>query len=82
MNNASRLQQVANMITQFKNPKQAVLSMKGKINNPMISNLIQYAENGDTQKIENFGRNFFKSQNVDLDEEMNNLYTIMNAFKK
>lgn len=63
--------QVINMIKNMKNPKEAVISMIKTNNNPMIKNLVEMAEKGDTKGVENFARNIFKEQGRDFDNEIN-----------
>lgn len=63
--------QVINMIKSMKSPKDAVISMIKTNNNPMIKNLVEMAEKGDTKGVENFARNIFKEQGRDFDTEMN-----------
>lgn len=70
--------QFMNMIKGFKNPKEAVINMVKSNNNPMIKNLVEMAEKGDTQGVENFARNIMKEQGRDFDAEMGNF---MNNFK-
>lgn len=50
------------------NPQQAIQKIIGNTN-PMMSNLIQMAQNGDTKGIEEFARNVFKEQGRDFDKE-------------
>ena len=70
------------MITLLKgirNPKQAVLNMIGNNNtNPMIKNLVEMANNGNKQGIEEFARNYYKEQGKDFDKEFSNF---MDNFK-
>lgn len=63
--------QFMNMLKGIKNPKDAVINMIKSNNNPMIKNLVEMAENGDTKGVENFARNVFKEQGRNFDEEMN-----------
>lgn len=48
-------------------PKGIVKQVAG--NNPMINNLINMAEKGDNQGIENFARNVLKERGLNYDEE-------------
>ena len=48
-------------------PKGIVKQLAG--NNPMLENLINMAEKGDNQGIENFARNVLKERGLDYDEE-------------
>ena len=47
--------------------EQMIQSMGG--NNPMLSNLIQLAKNGNKQNLEQFARNIMKEQGRDFDKE-------------
>lgn len=49
-------------------PKGIVKQLAG--NNPMLGNLINMAEKGDNQGIENFARNVLKERGMNLDEEL------------
>lgn len=61
--------QFMNMLKGIKNPKEAVINMIKSNNNPMLKNLIEMAEKGQNDKIEEFARNLFKEQNRDFDQE-------------
>lgn len=61
--------QIINMLKGMKNPKEAVISMVKSNNNPMIKNLVEMAEKGNAEGIENFARNIFKEQGRDFDKE-------------
>lgn len=52
-------------------PKQIAINMIKNNSNPIFSNLIQMAEKGDQQGVENFARNYFKEQGKDFDTEFN-----------
>ncbi len=52
------------------NPKQIVMKLMEKNNNPVINNLIQMAQKGDNKGIENFARNYLKERNIDFDAEI------------
>lgn len=49
-------------------PKQIVMNMVGN-NNPIMKNLIEMAEKGDTKGVENFARNMMEEQGKDFDKE-------------
>lgn len=61
--------QIINMLKGMKSPKEAVISMVKSNNNPMIKNLVEMAEKGNTEGVENFARNVFKEQGRDFDKE-------------
>lgn len=66
MNNSM---QFMNMLKGIKSPKDAVINMIKTNNNPMIKNLVEMAEKGQNDKIEEFARNLFREQNRDFDQE-------------
>ena len=70
--------QIINMLKGMKSPKEAVISMVKSNNNPMIKNLVEMAEKGDNEGIENFARNMFREQGRDFDSEIKQF---MNNFK-
>lgn len=47
-------------------------------NNPMLKNLIDMAEKGDNQSVENFARNLLKERGLDLDTEMSKMKKTLN----
>ena len=63
--------QLVNMLKGIKNPKEAVINMIKTNNNPMVKSLVEMAEKGDSQGVENFARNMLKEQGRDFDAEMN-----------
>ena len=64
------------MMTKGMTPKGLVMNMAG--NNPIIKNLIEMADKGDTQGIEQFARNVFKEQGKDFDKEYGEMKKIFN----
>lgn len=64
--------QFMSMLKSIKNPKEAVINMIKSNNNPMLKNLVEMAEKGDTKGVENFARNILKEQGRNFDSEMNN----------
>lgn len=70
--------QIINMLRGMKSPKEAVISMVKSNNNPMIKNLVEMAEKGDSQGVENFARNLYAQQGRDFDKEFGEF---MNNFK-
>lgn len=59
-------------------PQQFIEKMIVNNSNPMLLNLVQMAQKGDKQGIENFARNLYKEQGRDFDKEFNEF---MNYFK-
>ena len=43
--------------------------MNKQLNNPILKEVINKAQNGDTKGVEEFARNLFKEQNRDFDKE-------------
>lgn len=58
-----------NFMKTVKNPKQAVINMINSNGNPMLKNLVEMAEKGDSKGIEEFARNLYKEQGRDFDKE-------------
>lgn len=71
--------QMMNLLKGAKNPKDAVINMIKSNNNPMIKNLVEMAEKGQNDKIEEFARNLFREQNKDFDQEFNNFKSMFNG---
>lgn len=61
--------QMMSLLKNIKNPKEAVMSLVESNNNPMLKNLVEMAEKGDYQGVENFARNMYKEQGKNFDEE-------------
>lgn len=57
-------------------PKGIVKQLAG--NNPILGNLINMAEKGDNQGVENFARNVLKERGMDFDKEFS---TFKETFK-
>ena len=70
--------QIMNLLKGAKSPKDAVINMIKSNNNPMIKNLVEMAEKGNSDGIETFARNMFKEQGRDFDSEIKQF---MNNFK-
>ena len=70
--------QFINMFKGIKSPKDAVINIIKTNNNPMVKNLVEMAEKGDSQGVENFARNLYAQQGRDFDKEFSEF---MNNFK-
>lgn len=70
--------QFMNMLKSIKSPKEAVINMIKSNNNPMIKNLVEMAENGNSKGVEEFARNLYAQQGRDFDKEFGEF---MNNFK-
>lgn len=58
-----------NFMQGINNPKQLIMAMIGQNGNPMISRLIEMAEQGKSEEVESFARNIFKEKQRNFDEE-------------
>lgn len=56
----------------IQNPKQFVMDMMKQSANPMLANLIQMGQSGNTKGVENFARNLCKERSIDFDKEFAN----------
>ena len=63
------------------NPQQLVMKALGIAgnNNPMINNLVNMANQGNSQAVEQFARNFMKEKGMDFDKEFS---SFMSNFKQ
>lgn len=61
--------QLLKMAMSKMSPDQIVNTLFSKNNNPMINNLKEMAQNGDSQGVENFARNICKEKGIDFDKE-------------
>lgn len=68
-------QELMTMIKAMKggNPQQIAMELlkKTPINDPIISQLIAYAKQGDNTNLLNLATNFFKQRGADIDSEFN-----------
>ena len=65
------MEMIRTYMTKGLTPKGIVKSITK--NNPIFNNLIDMAEKGDNQGVENFARNLLKERGLDFDKEMQNL---------
>ena len=61
------------------NPQQIVMSLiqNNNINDPMINELIGYAELGDTNSINKIAENFFRQRGQDFGQEFNSFMSLL-----
>lgn len=71
--------QFMSMLKSIKNPKEAVINMIKSNNNPMLKNLVEMANKGDTAGVEQFARNYMKEQGKDFDQEFNKFKSMFNS---
>lgn len=63
--------QIIQMIKSGSNPQQLIMSFLQQQNNPMANNLLQMAQNGNTNGIEQIARNICAQKGLDFDKEFN-----------
>lgn len=66
------LEAIKNMLSGM-TPEQYVMNLAKSNTNPVLSNLIQMAQKGDTKGVEQFAKNLFREQGKDFDNFMKNL---------
>ena len=76
MNNPMQIMQ---LLKGIKNPKETVFQLLKGNNNPIMKNIVEMAEKGDAKGVENFARNYMKSQGKDFDQEFNNFKSMFNG---
>ena len=62
-----------------KNPQEMAMSMikNSNINDPMINQLLQLAQNGDINSMNKIAENFFRGQGLDFNNEFNNFMSML-----
>ena len=72
--NSNPMMAILNMMKNGGNPEQIVLSMlqERAAGNPMLETLLQMAQNGDSQGIEQFARNVVKENGGNFDQQFSN----------
>ena len=61
-------------------PKQMVMNMMKNNTNPMLSQLVNMANNGNIQNIENMARQLFQQNGRSFDNEFNNFKSGITPF--
>lgn len=59
-------------------PKDMAMSMLKNNSNPVFKNLLDMANNNETEKLEQFARNICREKNIDFDKDFADF---MNSFK-
>lgn len=52
------------------NPKQFVMNYMKQNNNPILNNMIEQAEKGNTKEVEQIARNLCKERGMDFDKDL------------
>lgn len=62
-----------------KNPQEMAMSMikNSNINDPMINQLLQFAQSGDINSMNKIAENFFKGRGLDFNNEFNNFMSML-----
>lgn len=63
------IQEIQQMLQQFGTPEKLVKMLIKRLNNPMLSNLIQLAEQGNNANLEAFAQNMLKERGRDFNKE-------------
>ncbi len=63
------IEQLKQMLQQFGTPEKLVKMLIKKANNPMLSNLVQLAEQGNNANLETFAENMLKERGRDFNKE-------------
>lgn len=56
----------------IKNPQKFAMDMMKQNSNPMMKNLMEMVQSGNTKQIEQFARNICKERSIDFDKEFAN----------
>lgn len=65
----NQLEMIKNLMRGGLTPKGIAKQMLNNNSNPMLKNLVEMAEKGDYQSIENIARNIYKEQGKNFDQE-------------
>ncbi len=62
-----------------RNPQELVMSMiqGNNINDPMINDLIKYAQNNDIENVNKIAENYFNQRGMNFQKELNNLMSML-----
>lgn len=74
----NQLQQIA-MLMRGRNPEQVALQIiqNQKITDPNITQLVQFAQSGNTNDFVNLAQQIFKQRGLNLDDEFNNFMKML-----
>lgn len=62
-----------------RNPQELVMSMiqSNNINDPMINDLIEYAQNNDIENVNKIAENYFNQRGMNFQKELNNFMSML-----
>lgn len=66
------------LLKAIQNPRDFVMNYVKQNNNPIINNMVEQAEKGNSKEIENIARNICKEKGMDFDRDLS---PIINQFK-
>lgn len=72
------MQILQNFMGKGGNPQQLLQKAMANNSNPMIANLVNLAQTGNKEQIEQFARNYCKERNMDFDKEFNSFMSNFN----
>lgn len=63
---------IKNFMQKGLNPEQMISNMISQNSNPIMQNLMQMAQKGNSKEVEDFARNICKEKGIDFDKEFSN----------
>ena len=63
---------IKNFMQKGLNPEQMISNMISQNSNPIMQNLMQMAQKGNSKEVEDFARNICKERGIDFDKEFSN----------
>lgn len=63
---------IKNFMQKGLNPEQMISNMISQNSNPIMQNLMQMAQKGNSKEVEDFARNICKERGIDFDREFSN----------
>ena len=68
-NNNNKFPNFSNFMKSFKSPKEAVMNMISKSDNPIISNMVNLANSNNNDELVKVARNLCKERGIDFDKD-------------
>ena len=70
MNNP--IEMIKGLMSKGESPQQMITNMISQNSNPIMQNLMQMAQKGNSKEVEDFARNICKERGIDFDREFSN----------
>lgn len=70
MNNP--IEMIKGLMSKGESPQQMITNMISQNSNPIMQNLMQMAQKGNSKEVEDFARNICKERGIDFDKEFSN----------